>query len=191
MGHATFLPALSGWRFYNSDGTHATATPMEAEDTDVTYDIDDGTISFHFRYQLQETGGASGASTDDYGVEIDHNGGGYAAPDAFSAIVPDSDGLVDGASTDRRLSVGSGSFINGEQVEANNIVDNHQLTASNFTDHVVMYTILFDRVSAGDTIDFRITLNGGAPGMAQTVTPRLDVIDSGAPAASRRVVVVS
>lgn len=198
MGHVIFSPSFDAWRFYAGGDAvdESTSTPLENEDTDHTADVDAGDVRFHFRFLIQENGGASGGATDDYGVEISVNGGGYIAIAADQAVTFDStSGLTDGAASTNRaapdgITDGGGAFVVGEQIEGNNIVDDHQLIASRFTEHVGCWIVQAANVSNGDTIDFRITYNGGSPGMVQNVTPRINITKT-PPVGGRRIMVVS
>jgi hypothetical protein len=132
--------------------------------------------------RIDETGGAAGASTDDYALEISKNSGGYAAITASSSNVKADTGstLSDGSATTNRATEGisdpgAGSFVAGEQEAGNGVVEDRQLTADNFTEHVFALTAVRADVVSYDTLDSRVTLNGGAPGMTNTVIPRITV----------------
>lgn len=176
--HDVFDPDFNKWRFYN-DGTESGATVKENEDTNHTTPDLTADYQIQLRARIQENGAGtlSGAATDDYGLEYSLNAGAYTAVTASSTHVQADTGssLTDGGSTTNRLTAGSGSFVAGEQESANGVVEDHQLTGDNYTEHVWGLKVIETAVSNGDTIDFRITLNGGAPGMTNTVTPRITV----------------
>jgi len=179
MTHATFSPAAAAFRFYN-DGTESGSTPIAAQDTNITPTITGNTI-IQLRYRIDETGGASGATTDDYGLEYSVNSGSFNPVTTSSnrVICVDSANLTDGNATTNRgtngITDGSGTFVAGQIDEANGIIDNHQLTANNFTEHLFSIQLTKADFTTGDTVDFRVTLNGGNPGMTNSVTPRITV----------------
>ena len=177
---ATFDPDFDAFRFYE-DGTESGSTPIAAQDTDVAVDVTGGDVQAHLRTRIQETGGAAGAATDDSGLEYSKNSGGWTAITASSSDVKadTASGLTADAATTNRgtngISDGTGSFVAGEQEETNGVIENHQLTASNFTEHVWALTLVSADLADGDTIDFRIALNCGAPGMTNTSVPRITI----------------
>lgn len=172
-----FDPDSDAFRFY-SDGTESGSSPKAAQDIDIELDAT-GDAQFHVRYRVQNQGAAAGLATDDYALEVSKNSGGFAAVTAASSDVQSdtASGLTaDGATTNRGtngITDGTGSFVAGEQEETNGVIENHQLTASNFTEHVWACKLIDTDLGDGDTLDFRITLNGGTPGMTNTVTPRI------------------
>jgi len=177
---ATFTPAFDAWRFYN-DGGEATSAPWAAVSTNINVKCGAGDRKVHLRVRIQETAGAAGASTDDYQLQVSKNAGAYANVAAASSNIKADTGssLTDGSATTNRatngLTDGSGAFVAGVQEEGDGQVANHALTASNFTEHVWALTLVAADLANGDTLDFRITLNGGAPGMTNSVTPRITV----------------
>lgn len=186
MTHAAFTPAVDRFRFY-ADGTESGSTPEAAENTNVSVAVDSNR-KIHLRYRIQETGGASGATTDDYGLEFSRNGGAFTAVTASSSFVQadTASGLTDGAATTNRatdgIADGTGSFVAGEQEEGNGVIEDHQLTANNFTEHVWALLLIAADLGDGDTLDFRVTLNGGTPGMTNSVTPRITATEAPAQA---------
>jgi hypothetical protein len=80
--------------------------------------------------------------------------------------------LTDGNATTNRLGSGTGSFVAGE-ISEDGLVDNHQLTASNYTEHLYSLTLVSSALANNDTIDFRVLKNGDSTAMTYTVTPRI------------------
>lgn len=136
----------------------------------------------HLRVRLQETGGASGVATDDYGLQYRKNGGTWTSITASSSGVQadTASSLTDGSATTNRgtngISDGTGSFVAGEQEEANGVIEDFQLTASNFTELVWALKLIAADLADDDLLEFRVTLNGGSPGISQTVTPSIAVL---------------
>ena len=174
---AVFTPDVDAFRFY-SDGTESGSSPKAAEDTNIELDAT-GDAQFHLRYRIQNTTAEAGAGTDDYALEVSKNSGSYAAVTASSSDVQSdtASGLTADAATTNRatngISDGTGSFVAGEQEETNGVIENIALTASNFTEHVWACKLIDADLGDGNTLDFRVTLNAGAPGMANSVTPRI------------------
>ena len=136
----------------------------------------------HLRVRIDETGGTAGLTTNDYGLEYSKNSGAWTAITASSSNVKSdtaSSLTADGATTNRATNgisdPGAGSFVAGEQEETNGVIENHQLTADNFTEHVWALALVDTDLANGDTLDFRIALNAGAPGMTNTVVPQITV----------------
>ena len=183
MTHAVFTPAVDAFRFYQS-GTESGSTPLANQGTNITVNVDSGNVAFQLRYRVQETGGADGASTDDYGLQRDIDGGGYATiTGATTGIIASASGLTnDAASTNRAtngITDGTGSFVAGEQC-TDGLLDDSQLTASNFTEHVWGGTVVAADVSNGNVISFRVSLNGGTPGITNSVTPTITITKTAA-----------
>ena len=180
--HDVFEPDFDAWRFYE-DGTESGSSPAAAQDTSLTARNPSTDPKVHLRARVQEIGAGSlgGATTDDYGLEYSKNAGAYAAVTAASSNVQidTASGLTADAATTNRatngITDGSGSFVAGEQEETNGVIEDHQLTADNFTEHVWALTLIEADLADGDTLDFRITLNAGAPGMTNTVVPRITI----------------
>ena len=183
--HDVFEPDLAAWRFYE-DGTESGSTPIAAEDTNINRTIT-GDSKVHLRVRVDEVGAGTlnGASTDDYGLEYDKNSSGTWV--AVTASSPDikvdtaSSLTADAATTNRAtngITDGGGSFVAGEQEETNGVIEDHQLTANNFTEHVFALVVVDADVANADTYDFRLTLNAGAPGMTNTVVPRITITKS-------------
>jgi hypothetical protein len=82
--------------------------------------------------------------------------------------------LTDGNATTNRLGSGTGSFVAGE-ISEDGLVDNLQITASNYTELLYSLTLVSSALSNNDTIDFRVLRNGATTGVTYTVTPRITV----------------
>jgi len=82
--------------------------------------------------------------------------------------------LTDGNATTNRLGAGTGSFIAGE-ISEDGLIDDLQITGSNYTELLYSLTIDSDMVADGDTLDFRILRNGVTTRMTYTVTPRITI----------------
>ncbi len=177
---AVFAPAANAFRLYE-DGTESGSSPIDSQDTDITRNVD-ANSQVHLRIRVDEVGAGSvgGEATDDYALEVSINLGGFVAvTGASTGVQADSTStLTDGGATTNRATngisdPGGGSFVAGEQEEVNGVIENTQLTADNFTEHVWALLLVAAELSNGDTLDFRVTLNGGDPGMTNNVTPRI------------------
>lgn len=173
----TFTPSVNAFRFYDDDSTEAASTPLANQDTNITVNLDGGNVALQLRYRLQEGGGADGGSTDDYALQFAIGGGGFTTvTGATTGVIASTSGLTnDNATTNRAtngIADGSGSFIAGEQC-TDGTLDNHQLTASNYTEHVFGITLVAADLNDADSITFRISLNGGTPGITNSVTPTI------------------
>ena len=174
---------FDNWRFYE-DGTENGSTPIANQDTNVTGRNVDSDSQVQLRVLLQETNGGSGDATDDYGLEYALNAGGtpsWVAVTGASAVVQADTGssLTDGGATTNRgtngITGGSGTFVAGEQEAGNGVIEDNQITASNYTESVWGLILVSADLSNGDTIDFRVTRNGGTPGVTENVVPRITV----------------
>jgi hypothetical protein len=180
MGASSFTPVVNAYRLY-FDGTESGSTPRAAENTAIPVTVNSN-AQVHVRIRVDETGGKSGASTDDYDLQYAKNGGAFAAITTSSSNVQcdTASSLTDAAATTNRATngitdPGSGSFVASEQCETDAQVTNFQLTASNFTEIVWAVKLIAADLADGDTITFRVTLNGGSPGMTNAVTPTITV----------------
>ena len=189
--HNAFTPAFQHFRFY-ADGTESGSSPYggAAEDANVTVDVSSGDVQIQLRLMIEETGGdTNGSSSDNWALLYDIDGaatfaGIYGAThelehDAGSTLTDDA------ATTNRAtngLTDGAGTFVAGRQ-ETNGQINNHQITAGDYTEHVYGLLVLAANVNNGTTLDFEFALNGGSPGMTNNVTPRITIVKS-APSAS-------
>ncbi len=177
-----FVPDADAFRFYD-DGTESGSTAKAAQDIDISLNSA-GDAQFHIRFRVQNQGALSGASTDDFSLEVNKNSSSYAAVTAASSDVQTdtASGLTPDAVTTNRASEGiadgTGSFVAGEQEETNGVIEDRQLTASNFTEHVWACKLIDTDLTGSDTLDFRIALNGGSPGMANSITPRITIVSA-------------
>lgn len=188
MTHAVFTAQFAGWRFYG-DGTELGASPFggAAEDANVTVNVDGGDVQIQIRVMVQEIGDGSesGATTDDWQLQYQKNGSGRDDITAASTDIQADTGsaLTDGNATTNRVTDGvadgNGSFVAGEQEAGDGEVEDHQLTADNFSEHVFALLVIADDVANGDTFDLRLTLNGGNPGMNNAVAPRITIEKAG------------
>lgn len=181
----TFIPRIVGYRFYER-GTEATSTPRAAENTGANVQ---GNVHLQDQVQIrllvQETGGVSGAATDDWQLQFSKNTGAWTNLNSGSVgirmnFVGDTiNDLADGAATTNRGTNGitdpsTGSFVAGEVEENNGVVEDHQLTAGDFTEHVWGAFIRRDDAPVdGDTYDLRLLLNGTPIDVG--LTPRITV----------------
>lgn len=183
MGHDVFTPEFAGWRFYG-DGTEAGASPLAAEDTDIVVNVDSGDVQVQIRTMVQEIGDGSigGDAADDYQMQERKNLGGNndITGVTTNGLQADSGStLSNGSPTTNRstdgVTDGGGSFVAGEQESSDGEVANHLLTADNFTEHVYAFLVVAADVVDADYFDLRMTLNGGVPGMANAVIPRITI----------------
>jgi len=164
MGKATFTVTGTNFRLYE-DGTESGSTPIEAEKRFIIRDALSMDSNLHIRILLQETGGASGAITDDYQLQYNLNSAGWNNITSSSSVVKgfNSINLTDGGATTNRgtngITDGTGSFVAGK-ISEDGLLDDFQLTASNFTEVLYSVTLVSADLSFGDTINFQILLNG-------------------------------
>jgi hypothetical protein len=185
--HDEFLPDVTHFRFYEN-GTESGSSPVANEDTDVTGRNVDSDSQIHLRLLVDElgSGSISGGATDDYDLQFNINAAGWVVPTgATSGVQMDTaSSLTDaGDTTDRAtngLTVGAGSFIAGEQCEANAEVTDFEHTADNYTHHVWALLLISADLSNADSIDFRLRYNGGNPGMDNAQTPNITVAKTAA-----------
>lgn len=180
-----FAVTFRAFRFY-LDGTESGSTAAAAQDTNEAVNVGAGDLKRHLRVSLAETGSGSisGAATDDYQLQVSVDGGAYGNVTGSSTYVKadTGSGLTDGdATTDRAGepvdNPGTGSFVAGIQEEADALIANWQLTANNFTEHVFALVLVAAdfTVDGSRTLDFRVALNGGSPGITTSVVPRITV----------------
>lgn len=173
-GTNTFGVTQRAFRFYE-DGTEADSPAIAAQDTNITLHVLTNRRCL-LRIGLQESGSgsASGATTDDYQLQVSQNGGAYANVSGASAdvLAYDSSTLTNNNATTQRLTAGTGSFIAGE-ISEDGLVDDFQLTANNHTELLFTIQVTAADVAAADTLDFRVLLNGGT--FTYSVTPRITV----------------
>ncbi len=176
-GKAVFTVQLDEYRFYE-DGPLATSTALGTQSVALTRNVDSNSI-LQIRVQVQEVGGIDGLTTDDYQLQYNKNSeapGGYVDVNASSSDVKVVNGNpADGDDvTGSRLTGGAGSFVTGGYDEGDGLVDNRQLTAGNYTEHVLTIELQAADLTNGDDIFFRILLNG-ATFDTYNVTPQVIV----------------
>jgi hypothetical protein len=177
---SSFSPSVNKFRFYN-DGTESGSTPIANEDTNITLTVDQTDVKFHLRYRIQETGGKSGATTDDWNIQYSVGGGAYANVTTSTAKIQVDTGssLTDAAATTNRgtngITDGTGTFVASQQEEGDGQITDFQLTASNFTEAVWAMKAISADVADTMSITFRVSLNGGSPGVTNSVTPTITI----------------
>jgi len=168
-------PIQASTRFYNNDGNEATSTASGAQDANIDRNL---FLQAQFRLRLQETGGISGTTSDDFTLFSSLNGGAYDyIGNGNVRIITTGVGLTDGAATTNRLTGGTGSFVAGQQDGGNGRVENTTpaLSAGNFTEHVFGIRADADLIFHNDTSDFRLYFGSSSetPLSSYTVTPRI------------------
>lgn len=171
------LPELEAYRWYGT-GTQSGAAALAAQDTALDLDVSGGDVIVVLRVRVQERGGTHGATTDDWVLQVNAKGEGWLnlidqGGDGVYAPFGGS-GLTDGGATTSRLSAGSGSFIAGIQEGMDGAFDNYQLTADNYTEHVIAVYFYEPELNHGDIFQFRITRNGVA--ITSDVIPTVNII---------------
>lgn len=185
MTHDVFNAQVHVFRFY-ADGTESGSSPYggAAENANVNVDVSSGNVQIHLRVGIQENGAgsASGAATDDWGVQCTSSvAGAFTVTGSSTRVKADTgSSLTDGAATTNRatngISDGAGTFVAGEQEETNGVIEDHQLTADNFTEHVYAFLVVAADVANAETLDFAITLNGSTTAsITNSVTPRITI----------------
>lgn len=171
------------FRFYE-DGSESGSSAVDSQDTNINR-LTDSDSNLALRLSVQETANSGGASTDDWQLQYSKNGGAYTDVTTSSSNVKgyNSGSLTDaGATTNRATNgisdPGTGSFVAG-LISEDGLLDNHQLTAANYTEHLFSLTIVAADTAAGDTLDFRILYKGAATNMTYSVTPRITVTKTG------------
>lgn len=180
-----FAPDVTAFRWYE-DGTESGSAAAADQDIDVTRDINvAGELDLHLRTLIEEQAGAAGETTDDWQLQYNHNSAGWNNVTAASSVIraDTASDLTDGVATTNRatgISDPTGTFVAGVQEEGDGAFLNHQITASNFTEHVNALRIQAGDVAIDDTIDFRwvLTTSGGGT-LTNTVVPRINIADGG------------
>ena len=178
---AMFTPNFNAFRFYDDDGGEAASTQLAAQDTNHSINADSD-VAFQLRVRVDEVGGVAGTSMDDFSILYSKNSGIFIqvpTTDSGDGIRAVAAGLTnDNATTDRSTSPisnpGGGSFVAGEQSD-DGIVDDHTLTASDFTEHAYGIEFLTANVADADTFDFEI----GGKISNNNVVPRMTIVKSG------------
>ncbi len=160
-----FNPKEIHYRFYAGDGDETASTALENEDTGHTLTVDsDQTIQVRFAIENQTA--EDGSTMDDYQLVYDKNTAGDVSiptSDGGAGISSDAAGLTNDAATVERvtdgLTAGAGSYVAGEQ-SSDGLIDNMQLTGSNYTEHVWGVKFYTANVADADTFDFSYTCSG-------------------------------
>lgn len=171
-----FAVTQRAFGFY-ADGAENTSTALAAENTNITRLVtSDSNLQLRVGLQESGAGSVSGATTDDYQLQYSKNGGAYTNVTTSSSNVKGfaSASLTDAGTTTQRLSSGTGSFVAGE-ISETGLVTDRQLTANNFTEMLYSLTIVAADTTTGDTLDFRVLLNGAT--ITYSVTPRITVTE--------------
>lgn len=177
------LPVIAGgafaltqraFRFYE-DGAENSSVAIVAENTNLTRLTLTNSV-IQLRIGLQESGSGSfgGATTDDFQLQYSKNAGAFTNVTNASTNVRgfNSASLTDAGTTTNRLSVGTGSFVAGEISEVGLVTD-RQVTANNFTEMLYSLELVAADLANGNTLDFRLLLNGAT--MTYSVTPRITI----------------
>jgi hypothetical protein len=176
IGHDLFTPAQSHFRFY-SDGTESGSTALAVEDTNISLAVNGpGDSTVHLRVLINATNTAPGLATDDYQLQVNKNSTSYADITGSSVNVKgfDSTNLTEGQATTNRAGglTDIGTFAAGK-VSEDGLVDDVLLNGSGCTELLYSLALPFADVASGDTLDFRVLVNGGT--MIYNVTPRITI----------------
>ncbi len=173
-GGAMFTLSQTAYRFQADNGSESAGTLLGSLSTAYSGSVSSGNLQLALRVRLQESGGAAGATTDDYQLQVSKNGGAFASVTTSSANVKAfaSANLTDAGTTTNRLGAGTGSFVAGE-ISEDGLVDDRQITASNYTEMLYAIEVIAADVADADTLDFRVLFNGAT--FTYTVTPRITV----------------
>jgi hypothetical protein len=166
----TLSQTAYGWF---ADGTENGSVQIAPTTTFLGHDVDSD-FNCLLRVRIQESGGAAGATTDDWQLQYNLGGAGWNNVTSSSSVVKgyDSASLTDAGTTTNRLGAGSGSFVAGE-ISESGLVTDRQITASNFTEMLYSLTVVAADVANGSSIEFRVLYNGAT--MTYSVTPTLKV----------------
>lgn len=176
-----FAVTQRAFGFYE-DGAEDTSVAIAAESTNITrLVVADSNLQLRVGLQESGAGSVSGATTDDYQLQYDKNGAASwqnVTTTSSNVKAFGSASLTDAGTTTNRLSAGSGAFVAGE-VSETGLVTDRQLTANNFTEMLYSLTVVAADTTTGDTLDFRVLLNGAT--FTYSVTPRITVTEVLAP----------
>lgn len=181
---AMFTNNFNAFRFYDDSGGEAASAQLAAQDVNITVNLDGGDVDIQFRARVDEVGGADGTTMDDYGVEVDKNATSFVAlptSDTGTGIFAVAAGLTNDAATTNRSSdpisdPGGGAFVAGEQSD-DGIVDDMQITASDFTEHAYGLRLVAADLVDGDFFDLQFSNSSVSN---NNVTPRITIEKSGA-----------
>jgi len=172
-----FAVTQQRFRFYNDDGSITTATAAAAENANLSITDGGGNKSYHLLIQMQETGGTSGATTDDWQLQYSKNAGAWTNVTTTSSNVKafDSANLTDGGSIatgDFRLTAGTGTAQAGE-ISEDGLLDDFIVRSTQYNEILFTIQTVDTDLAATDTLDFRVLLNGATTGVTYSVTPRI------------------
>ncbi len=180
-----FQGATAGWETNKGTGGGFTENGALADASADPAAGDSFGDVLQLRYRIDETGSKDGDAGDDWQLRVDKNASttfvdvSAASSNVRAAVDTDTD-LTDGSATTNRSTdgisdPGAGSFVVGEQEAGNGLIEDHQLTADDFTEHVWALRLVLSDLADTDTLDFQVKLNAGDPGMTNSVTPRITV----------------
>ncbi len=175
---ATFTPEFNAFRFYDDAGGEAASNALAAQDININVDVFSGNVDLQLRLRCDETGGADGATTDDWQLQYDPNSTGFVNHSITDndGIIAVAAGLIDANATTNRASEpisdpGAGSFVAGEQ-DDDGLINDRQLTADNFTEHAYGMRFVSANLTDGDTFDFRLST---PTGIVNNIVPRVTI----------------
>lgn len=178
-----FEGTFAAFRFYDDSAGEAASAALAAQDANHSLN-NTANVAIQLRVRIDETGGLSGTTMDNFEVFYSKNSGLFVAltaTDNGDGIRAVAAGLTNGNATTDRSSEpisnpGGGSFVPGEQSD-DGIVSNFQLTASNFTEHAYGVEFVAANTADADTFDFEIQ---GKINIT-SVVPRITITKAGAP----------
>jgi hypothetical protein len=164
------------YRGRNDDGTQATATFKENENTPWTQAVDE---NFRVRFVGQEIGGATGAT--DMQLQYDLDGGGFLDVTTVSAVVRavTSPNVADGTATTDQMTAGSGTFAAGT-VSTDGLAASVSFAASGQTQWEFVLQIVSADATNGQTITLR-GIYSGDPSPDYTQSPSITVSEAVGP----------
>lgn len=167
---------LQVFRFYE-DGTESGSTASAAQNTNVTRTDGVDSAVVHLRVAIWDGLGGGGGATDDWQLQVSRNGGAYGNVTSATSYVQgyNSSSLTDAGSTTQRLSGATGSFGAGE-ISEDGLVDDLLVASSTNTELLYSLTVVYADCSNGDTLDFRVLMNGAT--ITYDRVPRITVAKS-------------
>ncbi len=180
-----FALTQAGYRFGSDDGSEAAHTLLGTQSLPLAIDVSGGNVDRILRILLNETGAGSisGATTDDYQLQVSKNGAAFAnvTTSSTNVLAYNSSNLTDAGTTTERVTGGSGSFVAGE-ISEDGLVDDRQITANNHSEMVYTVRFVAADLAENDVLTFRVLLNGATTNMTYTVTPTAAIAVHRAPA---------
>lgn len=171
VGHATFTLNQVGYRFRNDDGSESTATWKANQNTAWSPSIT-GDTPFRLRFELNETGAASG----NVSAVVQYNINGVAWATAGTTTngvrLEASSNITDGVATTGQLTAGSGTFRAG-QVRETTTAAAATMSGSDHTEVEFCLALHYGFLNSGDVVTFRVLDSGGT--ITYTVTPTINV----------------